>query len=42
MDYLKSSRLVAPHSRGVSLIARLALSRRVLENDLGSFEYLDR
>jgi len=42
MDDLKASRLVAPHSRGVSFIARLALSRRVLEDDLGSFEYLDR
>lgn len=42
MDNLKASRLVTPYSRRMSLIPRLALPRRIFEDDLRGFEYLDR
>jgi len=41
MHDLEACGLVAPHSRGVSLVTRLALSRAILEDNVRSFEYLD-
>ena len=42
MNNLKSSRLVAPNRRCVSYIARLTLSRGILEHHVGSLENFDR
>ena len=39
---LKAGRLVAPDRRGVSHVTRLALSRGILEHDVGRFEYAQR
>ena len=42
MDHLEAGGFVAPERRGVADVARLALSRRVLEDDVGRLEDLDR
>ena len=42
MHNLEPCGLVAPHSRGVSLVTRLTLSGAILEDNFRSLEYLDR
>ena len=39
---LESGRLVAPHRRGVPVVARLTLAPRVLEHDVGRLEDANR